>query len=169
MPRRVVIVGGGFAGLFAARALKDSDAEVMLVDRTTHHLFQPLLYQVATGVLSEGQVAVPLRRVLRRHKNVDCLLAEVMSVDVERRTVLAQRPDGSEVEVPYDDLVLAAGMQQSYFGNDQFAAHAPGMKTVGDALEIRERVFGAFEMAQGSSDADERREWLTFALVGAGP
>jgi NADH:ubiquinone reductase (H+-translocating) len=169
MPRRVVIVGGGFAGLFAARALTGCDAEVVIVDRTTHHLFQPLLYQVATGVLSEGQVAVPLRTVLRRHDNVDSLLAEAVSVDVGRRTVLAERPDGAKVEVPYDDLIFAAGMKQSYFGHDEFAAHAPGMKTLGDALEIRERVFGAFEMAQVASDADERRQWLTFALVGAGP
>jgi NADH dehydrogenase len=167
--RQVVIVGGGFAGLFAARALRGCDAQVVLLDRTTHHLFQPLLYQVATGVLSEGQIAVPLRTVLRRHGNVDCLLAEAVSVDVDRRTVLAERPDGTSLEVPYDDLIFAAGMQQSYFGHDEFAEHAPGMKTLGDALEIRERVFGAFELANGTSDPEERRRWLTFALVGAGP
>ena len=157
MPRKVVIVGGGFGGLFAARGLRGSDVEVVLIDRTMHHLFQPLLYQVATGVLSEGQIAVPLRAIFKRHRNVECLLAEVVSVDVDARTVHGIRPGGEPVTVPYDDLVLAAGVRQSYFGHDEFAEHAPGMKTLADALKIRLRVFGAFEMAAATTDPAERR------------
>lgn len=168
-PRRVVIVGGGFAGLFAARELKNRPVDVTVVDRAAHHLFQPLLYQCATGVLSEGQIAVPLRGLFRRHDNVDCVLAEVTDVDVDAREVLATRPFGGAIRLPYDDLVVAAGVQQSYFGHDEFAPHAPGMKTLADAMVIRRRVFGAFEMAQTATDPDERRRWLTFALVGAGP
>jgi NADH dehydrogenase len=169
IPRRVVIVGGGFAGLFAARELRHRPVEVTLVDRAAHHLFQPLLYQCATGVLSEGQIAVPLRSVLKRHDNVDCVLAEVTDFDVDAREVVAERPGGEEVRFPYDDLIVAAGVQQSYFGHDEFAAYAPGMKTLADALLIRRLVFGAFEMAQSATDPDERRRWLRFALVGAGP
>ena len=168
-PRRVVIVGGGFAGLFAARTLRHLPVQVTVVDRTAHHLFQPLLYQCATGILSEGQIAVPLRGVLRRYENVDCVLAEVTDVDVEARRVIGLRPTGRPIEIPYDDLIVGAGMQQSYFGHDEFARFAPGMKTLGDALAIRRRVFGAFEMASTATDPAERRRWLTFALVGAGP
>ena len=168
-PRRVVIVGGGFAGLFAARAFHHRPVDVTVIDRAAHHLFQPLLYQCATGVLSEGQIAVPLRSVFRKHDNVDCVLAEVTDFDVDGRRVLALRPGGDQLEFPYDDLIVAAGVQQSYFGHDEFAAFAPGMKTLADALAIRRRVFGAFEMAQTATDPAERRRWLTFALVGAGP
>jgi NADH dehydrogenase len=168
-PRRVVIVGGGFAGLFAARALRHVPVQVTMVDRTTHHLFQPLLYQCATGILSEGQIAVPLRRVLRRYENVDAVLAEVTDFDVAARRVIALRPTGGPVEIPYDDLIVCAGMRQSYFGHDEYAPFAPGMKTLDDALTIRRRVFGAFEMASTATDPAERRRWLTFALVGAGP
>jgi NADH dehydrogenase len=150
--RRVVIVGGGFAGLFAARALRRAHVSVTLIDRAQHHLFQPLLYQCATGILSEGEIAVPLRDLLKRHKNVDCIMAEV-----GRR------------EFGYDDLIVAAGVRQSYFGHDEYAALAPGMKSLSDALAIRRRVFGAFEMADTAADPRERRNWLTFALVGAGP
>src|SRR5262245_31135156 len=128
--RRVVIVGGGFAGLFAARALGGLPVSVTLVDRTSHHLFQPLLYQLATGVVSEGQIAVPLRSVLRRHRNVDCVLADMTGIDVQARKVLARRPGGGHLEIPYDDLVVALGVRQSYFGNDDFASYAPGMKTL---------------------------------------
>ena len=166
---RVVIVGGGFGGLFAARALRRSPVDVTVIDRAAHHLFQPLLYQVATGVLSEGQIAVPLRGILDRHPNIDCLLAEVVSVDVDARTVRAERPGGDTIDIAYDDLIVAAGVRQSYFGHDEFARHAPGMKTLADALNIRRKVFGAFEMAQTATAPDERRRWLTFALVGAGP
>jgi NADH dehydrogenase len=167
--RRVVIIGGGFGGLFAARALRRAPVSVTLVDRAHHHLFQPLLYQCATGILSEGQIAAPLRSVLKEHKNVDCVMAEVSGIDTDGRRVIATRPGGGQIEFPYDDLIVAAGMRQSYFGHDEFARFAPGMKTISDVLTIRRRVYGAFEMAETSDDAAERRRWLTFALVGAGP
>jgi NADH dehydrogenase len=166
---RVVIVGGGFGGLFAARSLKRAPAEVTLIDRSGSHLFQPLLYQCATGILSEGQIAVPLRHVLRHQRNVNVLLAEAVDIDAQKRVVVARRVGGDEFEVPYDDLVIAAGMQQSYFGHDEYAQWAPGMKTLADAVTIRRRVFGAFEMAVTAADPTERQRWLTFALVGAGP
>jgi NADH dehydrogenase len=164
-----VIVGGGFGGLFAARALRHRDVAITLVDRAQHHLFQPLLYQVATGILSEGQIAAPLRDVLKRHRNVECVLADVVDVDAAGRRVVAVRPGGDRMTLPYDDLVVAAGVRQSYYGHDEFARWAPGMKTVADALAIRRRVFGAFELAETATDPDEQRRWLTFAVVGAGP
>ncbi|GAA2858337.1 NAD(P)/FAD-dependent oxidoreductase [Pseudonocardia halophobica] len=166
---RVVIVGGGFAGLFAARALRDPTIAVTLVDRAQHHLFQPLLYQVATGILSEGQIAAPLRDVLKRHRTVDCVLADVVDVDPQACTVVAERPNGERLTLAYDDLIVAAGVRQSYFGHDEFARYALGMKTIADALAIRRRVFGAFELAETATDPDEQRRWLTFAVVGAGP
>jgi NADH dehydrogenase len=165
---RVVIIGGGFGGLFAARALRTS-ADVVLVDRTQHHLFQPLLYQVATGMLSEGQITVPLRDVLKRHRTVDCVLADVVDIDAAGRTVVAERPDGERIALPYDDLVVAAGVRQSYFGHDEFARWAPGMKSISDALTIRQRVFGAFELAETETDPEAQRRRLTFAVVGGGP
>jgi NADH:quinone reductase (non-electrogenic) len=167
--RRVVIIGGGFAGLFAARALRRAPVSVTLIDRAHHHLFQPLLYQCATGILSEGQIAAPLRDVLKRYKNVGCLMAEATGIDPDSRKLVAVRPGGDRIELGYDDLIVAAGMRQSYFGHDEFARFAPGMKTISDALTIRRRVFGAFEMAETAVDPAERRRWLTFALVGAGP
>ena len=167
--RRVVIIGGGFAGLFAARALRRAPVQVTLIDRRQHHLFQPLLYQCATGILSEGKITAPLRNVLRKHRNVECVLAEVTGIDPGRRQVLARRPLGDQAEFGYDYLIVAAGVQQSYFGHDEFARYAPGMKSISDALVIRRRVFGAFEMAESATDPAERRRWLTFALVGAGP
>ena len=167
--RRVVIIGGGFAGLFAARALRRAPVQITLIDSRQHHLFQPLLYQCATGILSEGKIAAPLREVLRKHKNVDCVMAEVTGIDAEGRRVLAMRPGGGQIEFGYDYLIAAAGVQQSYFGHDEFAPWAPGMKTISDALLIRRRVFGAFEMAETAADPEEQRRWLTFALVGAGP
>src|SRR5215471_830197 len=166
--RRVVIVGGGFAGLFAARRLK-APLQVTLIDRAEHHLFQPLLYQCATGILSEGKIAAPLRAILRKHRNVAFVLAEVTGIDAERRQVQVIRPGGERTEFGYDYLIVAAGVAQSYFGHDEFAVYAPGMKTIEDALVIRRRVFGAFEMAESATDPAERRRWLTFALVGAGP
>jgi NADH dehydrogenase len=166
---RVVIIGGGFGGLFAARALRRSAVAVTLIDKAQHHLFQPLLYQCATGILSEGQISSPLRQVLARHRNVECVMAEVTGIDAERRLVTARRPLGDELDVGYDYLIVAAGVRQSYFGHDEFAPLAPGMKTIADALTIRRRVFGAFEMAETAADARERQRWLTFALVGAGP
>jgi NADH:ubiquinone reductase (H+-translocating) len=166
--RRVVIIGGGFAGLFAARALRRAPVEVTLLDRAEHHLFQPLLYQCATGILSEGKIAAPLRAILRKHRNVEFVLAEVTGIDAGRRRVLATRPGAKAIEFGYDYLIVAAGVEQSYFGHDEYAPFAPGMKSIEDALLIRRRVFGAFEMAEWAADPAERRRWLTFALVGAG-
>ncbi len=167
--RRVVIVGGGFAGLFAARTLKRSNVSVTLIDRAQHHVFQPLLYQCATGILSEGKIASPLRDLLRKYKNVDCVMAEVVDFDVKGRRVIARRVGGDLLEYGYDDLIVAAGVRSSYFGHDEFARWAPGMKTISDALAIRRRVYGAFEMAETAPTPEERRAYLTFALVGAGP
>ena len=167
--RQVVIVGGGFAGLFAARALKGGPFSVTLVDRTPQHVFQPLLYQCATGILSEGQITAPLRRLLRDHRNVDCIVAEAVDLDAAGHEVLCRRPGGETMTVPYDRLIVAAGVQQSYFGHDEFAQWAPGMKSISDVLTIRRRVFGAFEMAETAPDRAEQQRWLTFALVGAGP
>ena len=166
---RVVIVGGGFAGLFAARTLGRAPVQVTLIDRAEHHLFQPLLYQCATGILSEGKIASPLRALLAKHRNVEFELAEVTSIDAAAKKLMARRPLGEEIEFGYDYLILAAGVRQSYFGHDEYARIAPGMKTIEDALRIRRRVFGAFEMAESATDPAERQRWLTFALVGAGP
>jgi len=166
---RVVIVGGGFGGLFAAKFLRRAPVDVTLIDRTNHHTFQPLLYQLATGILSEGAVAPPLREVLRRHRNITVELADVQGFDLDARTVTAARPLGPPLSVPYDSLIVAAGATGSYFGHDEFCQFAPGMKTVDDALELRARIFGAFEMAEIEEDPEERRAWLTFAVIGAGP
>src|SRR5919198_5620182 len=168
-PHRVVVIGGGFGGLFATRFLRRAPVEVTLVDRVNHHLFQPLLYQVATGILSEGKIAPPIRDVLRRQRNARVELAEVDRFDLEARTVTAMRPDGKHFTVPYDSLIVGAGAGQSYFGHDEFSRWAPGMKTIDDALEIRGRILGAFEMAELQEDPEKRREWLTFVVVGGGP
>jgi NADH dehydrogenase len=166
---QVVIVGGGFAGLFAARALGKGDFSVTLVDRTAQHVFQPLLYQCATGILAEGQITAPLRRLFRRRSNLECVLAEVVDVDVARHRVICKRPGGERLDLAYDYLIVAAGVTQSYFGHNEFALWAPGMKSIDDALTIRRRVFGAFEIAETAEDPAEQRRWLTFGLVGAGP
>ncbi len=168
-PHRVVIVGGGFGGLFAAKFLRRAPVEVTLIDRTNHHTFQPLLYQLATGILSEGAVAPPLREVLRRHANVQVELADVTAFDLDARTVTAARPLGAPLTFPYDSLIVAAGATGSYFGHDEFTMLAPGMKTIDDALELRARIFGAFEMAEQEPDAQARSVWLTFAVIGGGP
>jgi NADH dehydrogenase len=167
--RRVVIIGGGFAGLFAARMLARAPVQVTLLDRAEHHLFQPMLYQCATGIMSEGKIAYPLRELLRKHRNVEFVIAEATGIDAAGRRVQARRPLGELIEFGYDYLILAAGVRQSYFGHDEYAPIAPGMKTVEDALKIRRRIFGAFELAESADDPDERKRWLTFALVGAGP
>jgi NADH dehydrogenase len=166
---QVVIVGGGFGGVFAARRLARADVEVTLLDRGTSNVFQPLLYQCATGLLSEGQITIPLRTLLRRHRGVRVVLGEAHSLDITRRVVTAKRPDTSTFELDYDHLIVAAGMRTSYFGHPEFVRFAPGMKTIDDALAIRRRVLGAFEMAETIPDREQRREWLTFAVVGAGP
>ena len=168
MAHKVVIVGGGFGGLAAAKALRRAPVEVTLVDRQAHHLFQPLLYQVATGVLSQGNIAPPLRDVLRRQRNAQVVLADVRGVDIERRTVACSLLDRTW-ELAYDSLIVAAGSAQSYFGHDEFGIYAPGMKTIDDALEVRGRVFGAFELAELEDDPARRSALLTFVVVGAGP
>ncbi|MDQ3874954.1 MAG: FAD-dependent oxidoreductase, partial [Actinomycetota bacterium] len=166
---RVVIVGGGFGGAAAAKGLRNAPVDITLVDRANHHLFQPLLYQVATGILSEGEVAPALRGMFRHQPNVRVLLAEVTDLDLDSRRVEANVPDGDRLTLPYDTLVVAAGATHAYFGHDEWADHAPGMKTIIDARRLRTRILGAFEMAEASEDEAEREEWLTFVIVGAGP
>jgi NADH dehydrogenase len=165
---RVVIVGSGFGGLFAAKALRRAPVDVTIVARTTHHLFQPLLYQVATGILSPGEVAPATREILRRQRNVEVLVGEVTDVDTAARTITATAPQ-TTYTLGYDSLIVAAGATQSYFGHDEFAEHAPGMKSIDDALELRGRIFGAFELAELESDPAVIERWMTFAVVGAGP
>jgi NADH dehydrogenase len=161
---RVVIIGGGFAGLEAAKGLRRTPVDVTLVDRRNHHLFQPLLYQVATAALSPADIAAPIRKVLRRQPNARVVLAEVTGIDLDHRIVRIGRR-----ELPYDYLVVAAGATHSYFGHDEWAPFAPGLKTVEDAVEIRRRILLAFEAAELEEDDDERTALLTFVIVGAGP
>ena len=165
---RVVVVGSGFGGLFSTKALRHADVDVTMVAQTSHHLFQPLLYQVATGILSEGEIAPPTREVLSDQRNAQVILGEVVDIDLEARTVTSQVLNRTTV-TPYDSLIVAAGAGQSYFGNDQFAEFAPGMKSIDDALELRGRIFGAFELAEISDDEEEINRLLTFVVVGAGP
>lgn len=161
---RIVIVGGGFAGLYAAKALRKADADVTLIDRRNFHVFQPLLYQVATAGLSPGDIAYPLRLVLRNQPNTRVLVGEMRGLDTEQRKVLLQ--DG---EIGYDTLICATGATHSYFGNDAWERFAPGLKTIEDATEIRGRLFFAFEAAEREMDPRRRIAWLTFVIVGAGP
>jgi len=165
---RVVVIGGGFGGLFALRVLRRGPVEVTLVDRTNHHLFQPLLYQVATGILSSGEIAPPIRDVVRRQRHTTVMLGEVTAIDLDARTVTAHQGDAAHT-LPYDSLIVAAGSLTSYFGHDELSRFAPGMKSIDDALELRGRIFGAFEMAEVEGDPDRKAAWLTFAVVGAGP
>ena len=165
---QVVIIGSGFGGLNAAKKLKRADVDVKLIARTTHHLFQPLLYQVATGIISEGEIAPPTRVVLRNQRNAQVLLGNVTHVDLEGKKVISELL-GHSYETPFDTLIVAAGAGQSYFGNDHFAEFAPGMKSIDDALELRGRILSAFEQAERSSDPERRRKLLTFTVVGAGP
>ncbi len=162
---RIVIVGGGFAGLWATRALATAAVDITLIDRANHHLFQPLLYQVATAGLSAGDIAAPLRHILRDQANVAVRMAEVTAIDMTARVV--QTADGAAID--YDFLLVASGATHAYFGHDEWAAHAPGLKTLDDALDMRRRILLAFEHAEIATSEAERDAWLTFAVVGGGP
>lgn len=165
--KRVVILGAGFGGLKAAKALRKSrDVEITIVDRTNHHLFQPLLYQVATGGLNPSEIASPFRALFRRHKNVTCLMGSVTRVDYEARTV---ELDGGETVLPYDYLVMALGGTTSYFGHDEWEEEAPGLKSLDDALTIRQRILWAFERAEKTDDEELRKKLMTVVVVGGGP
>ena len=165
---KVVVIGSGFGGLFGTKALKRSDVDITMVAKTTHHLFQPLLYQVATGILSEGEIAPPTREVLSSQRNARVILGEVTDIDLEAKTVTSHVLNRITV-TPYDSLIVAAGAGQSYFGNDHFSEYAPGMKSIDDALELRGRIFGAFELAEIADSDEEIERLLTFVVVGAGP
>jgi NADH:ubiquinone reductase (H+-translocating) len=166
---RVVVVGGGFGGINVTHALARADVEVTIIDRTNHHLFQPLLYQVAAGILPEGLIAPALRNVIRKQANARTLLADVKDLDVKGRLVSAVTPDGRKLTLPYDTLVIAAGATDAYFGHDEWAAFAPGMKTLEDARHLRSHILSAFEIAELATDPAERAAYLTFVVVGAGP
>jgi NADH:ubiquinone reductase (H+-translocating) len=166
---KVVIVGAGFGGLAAAKALRNTPASVVLIDRTNHHLFEPLLYQVATSVLTPGQIASPIRAIFRRQKNATVILGEVTGVDKDKKCVFFSDADRENVSIPYDYLVLATGVTQSYFGHNEFAQYAPGLKTLVDAVAVRNKVLQAFEQAEAEEDPSRHRDLLTFILVGAGP
>jgi NADH dehydrogenase len=166
---RVVIVGAGFGGLNAAKALRDADVDVVVLDRKNHHVFQPLLYQVAAAALSPSDIASPIRWILRHQQNVQVWLADVRRVDPARKVVVIDDEAGREREVAYDALILAAGVTHAYFGHDEWRLHAPGLKTLEDALGIRARVLMAFEQAERTRDKDEQRRLLTFVVVGGGP
>ena len=165
----IVIVGGGFGGLAAAKALRNAPAHVILIDRNNHHLFQPLLYQVATSVLTPGQIASPIRGILGKHRNTTVLLGEVTGIDKSGKFVLVSDVDRVNVPIHYDYLILATGATHSYFGHEEFRKHAPGLKSLADAVAIRNKVLSAFEQAEAEDDPDRHRDLLTFVLVGAGP
>src|SRR5262245_51914502 len=167
--KRVVIIGAGFAGITAARALRRADAEVVPIDRRNHHLFQPLLYQVATAVLSPAEIAAPIRQLEAKQRKVTVLLAEVTSVDLASRTIKAAAPGVGVRKIAFDYLVVATGMRPNYFGHDEFARYAPGLKSLSDAETIRAKILGAFELAATTEDEGERARQMTFMLVGAGP
>jgi NADH:ubiquinone reductase (H+-translocating) len=162
--KKVVIIGGGFGGLYAAKALKNEEVQVTVIDRRNHHIFQPLLYQVATAGLNPSDIAVPIRKVLRKQKNTEVMLGEVIKIDKEQKKITLL--DG---ELSYDFLLVATGVTHSYFGHDEWAVHAPGLKTLEDALEIRRRIFTAFESAERETDPERRAAWMTFVVVGGGP
>src|SRR5882724_2121613 len=167
--KRVLIVGGGFAGIKAARALKRADVEITLIDRRNHHIFQPLLYQVATAVLAPSEIAAPIRQLEAKQKNLSVLLAEVKGINLGARTVETICPGLGSQKLAYDFLVVATGMRPSYFGHDEFAQYAPGLKSLSDAEMIRAKILGAFELAATTEDEVERERQMTFILVGAGP
>ncbi len=166
---RVVIVGGGFGGLSAAKALAGAEVDVTLVDRINHHLFAPLLYQVATGILSDGQIAPPLRSIFSDQANMQVRLAEVTGFDLERRTAYAVTPDGERLTLPYEYLIVAAGSTHAYFGHDEWERFAPGLKSLTDAHLLRARILGAFELGAEAPHESDRERWLSFVIVGAGP
>jgi NADH:ubiquinone reductase (H+-translocating) len=166
---RIVIIGAGFAGIAAARALRHSDADVLLIDRRNHHIFQPLLYQVATAILSPAEIAAPIRQIEAQQQNLSVLLAEVIGISLVDRTVDASLPGGGVRRIAFDFLVVATGLLPNYFGHDEFALHAPPLKTLGDAETIRAKILGAFERAAAIEDESERARQMTFVLVGAGP
>jgi len=161
---RVVIVGAGFGGLNAARSLGNAAVQITVIDQKNFHTFQPLLYQVATAGLSPGEIAAPIRSILRSHKNIEVLMGEVIGVDLEKRVV-----ETAETQVPYDYLVVAAGATHSYFGHDEWEPYAPGLKTIEDALEIRRRVLLAFELAERQAASGEAETPLNFVVIGGGP
>jgi NADH dehydrogenase len=165
----VVIVGGGFAGLSAAKALRGAPVQVLLIDRTNHHLFQPLLYQVAISALSPGQIASPIRQILSKQRNATVVMGEVTGVDKEKKLVFVHNADRERVPVPYDYLILATGATRSYFGHNEFEKYAPGLKSLADAVAIRNRILQAFEQAEAEEDPRAHGDLLTFVLVGAGP
>ena len=166
---RIIIVGGGFGGLAAAKALRNTPAKVILIDRTNHHLFQPLLYQVATAALMPGQIGTPIRGILRKQKNATTIMGEVTGVDKKQKCVFVSNADRSDVPLAYDYLILATGATHSYFGHNEFAKFAPGMKSLADAVATRNQILQAFELAEAEEDPARRRELLTFVMVGAGP
>jgi NADH dehydrogenase len=167
--KRIVIVGAGFAGIAAGRALKNCDADVVLIDRRNHHIFQPLLYQVATAVLAPSDIAAPIRQLAQKQTNVTVVLGEVTGVDLNARSVDVSCPGVGIRKIPFDYLVIATGMQPSYFGHDEFAKYAPGLKSLSDAETIRARILSAYELADTTDDENERARQQTFVLVGAGP
>jgi NADH:ubiquinone reductase (H+-translocating) len=167
--KRIVIVGGGFAGLAAARALKRTDADLVLIDRRNHHIFQPLLYQVATAVLAPSEIAAPLRQLAKSQQNVRVMLGEVVGVDLKARSIDVSVPGVGVGKVPFDYLIIATGMRPSYFGHDEFARFAPGLKNLTDAEAIRAKILSAFELADATDEETERARQMTFVLVGAGP
>ena len=168
-PKRIVIVGGGFAGIAAARALKRCDAEIVLIDQRNHHIFQPLLYQVATAVLAPSEIAAPMRQLAYKQKNVSVILAEVTDVDLNSRSVGASCAGVGIRKLEFDYLVIATGMRPSYFGHPEFARYAPGLKNLTDAETIRAKILSAYELADMTDDENERARQMTFVLVGAGP
>ena len=166
--KRVVIIGGGFGGIAAARALRGCDAEVVLIDRRNHHIFQPLLYQVATAVLAPAEIAAPIRQIVEKQKNLTVIMAEVSAVDLKSRSVNVSCPASETRKVAFDFLIIAAGMQSSYFGHDEFARYAPGLKNLTDAETIRTKILSAYELAELTDDDSERSRLMTFVLVGGG-
>ena len=167
--KRIVIIGAGFAGLAAARALRKCDAEIILIDRRNHHIFQPLLYQVATAVLAPSEIAVPIRKLTEKQKNLSVLWGEIKDLNLKSRFVEVECNSVRLKNVSFDYLIVATGVHPSYFGHDEFARYAPTLKTIADAEVIRTKLLTAYEMAEMTDDAEERARQMTFVLVGAGP